>query len=227
MNRLLSIVLTILLSATSLNVSARSDNRTGVSAGTMIMGGKMLFAAIELQMYNDCKAPGADMWEMEPVDRDNLYMCAKVFKDYKDSKGLSLYRKAEVLAKSSYSKLKRALISESVAAGGPSEPPEGCDAHHIVPRQDKRAFSNPYASDAREILKECKIDIDSAENGIFLPNRQDGTSKCTGPYHRNMHNESYYKYVFETLHNGKDNNGCDGVIEELKAIKNKLLNGNY
>lgn len=189
------------------------------------MGGKLLFAAIEREMYNECQEQSADMWEMEPKDREYHYKCVQVFKDYRDSKGLKIYQKAEAHAKKSYSKLKRALIAENIASGGPSEPPEGCDAHHIVPQQDKRKFTLPYADNARKILKNCNIDLDSADNGIFLPNKKDGTSKCNGPYHRDLHTENYYKNIFESLDKANADNGCKGVIDELRLIKNNLLNG--
>lgn len=223
--KITSVFVVLLVMLCSLNAYARSDNKGFVSPSMALTGGKLFFAAIEQSMYNECKEQNGVMWDMEQKDRENDYKCVNVFKDFHDSSGLNQYKKADTLAKTSYSKLKRALIAESVAAGGSGEPPEGCDAHHIVPQQDKRKFAQPYAENARAILKECHIDIDSADNGIFLPSRKDGTSQCEGTYHRDLHTEPYYKFIFESLNNAKLDQGCDGVTDALRTIKHNLLNG--
>jgi hypothetical protein len=222
MHKLLIAVLSILLGITSLNVSARSNERNGVSTGTMIMGGKLFFAAIEREMYNECQEQSADMWDMEPEFRTSNYKCVQVFKDYSDSKGLKLYRKTEALAKTSYSKLKRALINDSAAAGGSSEPPEGCDAHHIVPEHEGRSWAKEYVESSRRILAECQIDINSAENGVFLPNGRTMNRGCEGNHHPSLHTKDYYRNVSEQLNIANQNGDCNDVKDALNKIKSAL-----
>lgn len=108
-------------------------------------------------------------------------------------------------------------------SGMPPEPPENCDAHHIVPKNDARGQLGQYTDFARSILKECKINIDSAINGVFLPNKREG-SKCKGSYHRDLHNENYYIQLSERLKAAREY-GCGEVVNELKYLKIDLING--
>lgn len=226
MQKKITIVLTLLVVLFSLNSYARSDDRSFVSPGMAMTGGKLFFAAIERSMYTDCQEQNADMWDMEQKVRERNYKCVNVFKDFHDFSGLNQYKKADALAKASYSKLKRALISESLAAGGSGEPPEGCDAHHIVPEHDNRPWARKFVEPSRKILAGCNIDINSVENGVFLPRSESTKSDCTGTFHRSMHDELYYTKVFTELDNALNNGGgCSEVKNTLRLIKEDLING--
>lgn len=225
MRKLFIAALSLLAIIASFHANARSNERTGVSTGTMIMGGKMLFAAIEREMYNECQEQSADMWDMEPQDRDYHYKCVQVFKDYRDNQGLKLYRKTEALAKTSYSKLKHALISDSAATGGSSEPPEGCDAHHIVPEHEGRAWAKDAADRSRAVLAQCNIGLNSPENGVFLPNGRKYPPGCVGTHHPSLHTKNYYEKIQLLLETANRNGGCDAVKNMLNEIKQNLING--
>jgi len=93
---------------------------------------------------------------------------------------------------------------------------KGCAAHHIVPQNDQRAASD----NARRILKACKIDINDARNGVYLPYKE--SAACTGANHSKLHTNRYYNYVAEILLNAMNNNGCESVIDELSSLKNQL-----
>ncbi len=119
-------------------------------------------------------------------------------------------------------KLKASLAQEQVAAGMPPEPPDGCAAHHIVPDQEGRLGLKALADEARKAIDGC-VDINDAENGVYLPNG--ANASCPGSYHRTLHNGKYYEDVSRRLTKARLTDGCQGVSEELQAIKSELIGG--
>jgi hypothetical protein len=119
-------------------------------------------------------------------------------------------------------KLKASLAQDQVAAGMPPEPPDGCAAHHIVPDQEGRPGLKAFADAARFAIDGC-IDINDAENGVYLPSR--ANASCPGSYHRTLHNKKYYHDISSRLSDARSNDGCLGVRKELNAIKSDLING--
>ena len=63
--------------------------------------------------------------------------------------------------------------------------PDDHAAHHIVPKDDGRF---PEAKEARKILENFKIDLDSSPNGVPLPYKP-GIGE--GGYHPSIHNGEY------------------------------------
>lgn len=119
--------------------------------------------------------------------------------------------------------LRKNLNMERGAAGMPPDP-DDCEAHHIVPAEDNRKGVGEYTSAARSALKGC-VEINSAENGIFLPNKEGGEG-CEGPHnHRAIHRKDYYEPMAKRLGYAKARNGCGGVRSELGVIKNILRGG--
>jgi hypothetical protein len=116
-------------------------------------------------------------------------------------------------------------LSKSLEASG--EPAKnGCDPHHIVPWNEGRKWAKSYADGAREILDKCRINIDSAQNGIWLPKSQD--AECEGAWHPRIHNKKYYIAVFEDLRKAMMTNGrCKNVKNALERIKLGLENKTY
>lgn len=84
-------------------------------------------------------------------------------------------------------------------------------AHHIV------AGSAPEAQEAREILEKYGIDINSAENGVFLPTVK-GVSSAA--YHPSLHTTLYYRIVNRLLRNASSR---EDVIDILDSIREELL----
>lgn len=88
-------------------------------------------------------------------------------------------------------------------------------AHHIVAGNDRRAAG------LRNILEKYGIDINSADNGVFLPTEK-GVSEAT--YHRGLHTNNYYKNV-ERLFQGVSSK--EEAIEVLQNIREQLIEGNF
>ena len=125
-----------------------------------------------------------------------------------------------VEAKDLYIEARTERLRKNLTAAGEPKPGKGCAAHHIVMKDDGKF---PASKNARKILEECGIDIDSAENGVWLPDTQED-SACHGVYHRTLHTQDYADYVYRLLKFAKEKSGCDGVVSALKDIKSGLTN---
>lgn len=88
-------------------------------------------------------------------------------------------------------------------------------AHHIV------AGSSAKAEEARAILKKYGVDINDAENGVFLPT-QKGVSDAA--YHPGLHTNAYYDEVNNLL---KEASSKEEVVEILGYIKESLQKGTF
>jgi hypothetical protein len=93
----------------------------------------------------------------------------------------------------------------------------GYEAHHIVAEND------PDAADAQAVLKNFGIDINSAENGVFLPATA-ATENVTGSViHRGAtRTDEYIDYVNDQLGNAVTR---EEALEILQSIKNDLIAG--
>ena len=91
-------------------------------------------------------------------------------------------------------------------------------AHHIVPSTDGRYAK---AIQCRDILTKYGVDINSANNGVFLPTVEN-VSKAT--YHGALHNAKYYDKVHSLLSQAKS---YDEVVDVLSIIKTSLLKGTF
>ena len=130
---------------------------------------------------------------------------------------------SQVLEKSNSPKLRKNLNEERKSLGLPPDP-ENCDGHHIVPGGEGRSWAKEFTDPSRKILESCNIDIDSAENGVYLPNNSNEQSECEGTYHKTLHTKNYYSQVLKRLNNVKSE-GCEEVKNELAAIKEDLISG--
>lgn len=94
------------------------------------------------------------------------------------------------------------------------KPGKGYEAHHIV------AWDDPRAAPARSILVEAGIDIDSAENGIWLPNRPKSLKTPSQSIneaftdHASLHTNDYFEYVNHQLVSGGPENAST-VLNDL------------
>jgi len=112
------------------------------------------------------------------------------------------------------------LLRENMVAAGKVEPGFKNSAHHIV-------MSN--STDSRMValqnkMKDLDIDINTAENGIFLPS----SSKVklppgsTLPNHASIHTTAYKQKVFDRL--SSINNSSD-FLRELNKISTEIAGG--
>ena len=95
--------------------------------------------------------------------------------------------------------------------------PVNSAAHHIVPETTKGAQK------ARDILKRYDIDVNGAENGVFLPNYKN-TNGMPGILHNGKHPNSYIDAINERIVKAAEQGGRDSVLEELENIRNILAN---
>lgn len=88
-------------------------------------------------------------------------------------------------------------------------------AHHIVANKDLRS------ADSRRLLKEFDIDINSAENGVWLPHN-DRQPESGLTYHGDTFGKEYFYYVNEKL---KNVNSRQEALDALADIKQVLKTG--
>ncbi|MBL0393036.1 LysM peptidoglycan-binding domain-containing protein [Ramlibacter monticola] len=106
-------------------------------------------------------------------------------------------------------------LGEALEASGYRRPSDSA-AHHIVPEGDARA------ADIRQRLKDWDIEINSADNGVFLP--QKAGSEAAGAYHPKLNNDDYYRQL-ERDFSGV--NTRQRALDTLNDIRGQLLNGTY
>ena len=86
----------------------------------------------------------------------------------------------------------------------------------MIPEADERADA------LRRRLRDLNIDINSAENGVFLP--QKPGSAAPGAYHPSLNNDDYYRQLKRDF---RGINTRSDAIEVLSDIRRQLLNGTY
>ena len=95
-----------------------------------------------------------------------------------------------------------------------AKPEDGCtEPHHIVPYADGRFAS---AIQARAILAEVGIDLNSAANGVWV--------ECGR--HRRMHNGEYYRELLEVLEAATPRNR-EEVTKALNIVRTGILNKTF
>ncbi|EKS4344306.1 AHH domain-containing protein [Clostridium sporogenes] len=107
------------------------------------------------------------------------------------------------------------VLRKNMIKSGVEAPDYANAAHHIVAGTDKRAV------ELRNILKKYDININSAENGVFLPTVKDVSDSA---YHRSLHTNEYYKNVeklFENVGSKED------AVEVLQDIREQLIKGTF
>lgn len=78
-------------------------------------------------------------------------------------------------------------------------------------------------SKCRKILSSFGIDINSADNGVFLPVEDlEGLNKPIN--HRKIHTNKYYQNLYNELNKCKTK---ESVIETLHDIRDKILTGEF
>ena len=88
-------------------------------------------------------------------------------------------------------------------------------------KSDELAEGAAKAEDARKILQKYGIDINDAENGVFLPIVID---VADGVYHPSLHTSAYYDEVNNLL---KDATSKREVLDVLSYISELLQDGTF
>ena len=115
------------------------------------------------------------------------------------------------------SQILRQNLEEQYRKAGKKVPEYPNAAHHIVAGNDTR----PSAVASREILEYFGIDINDANNGVFLPT-VDGVSNATN--HRKIHTDAYHAEVNARLSNARTR---QEAISILNSIVREIQNNNF
>ncbi|MCD5995952.1 AHH domain-containing protein [Pseudomonas sp. CDFA 602] len=94
--------------------------------------------------------------------------------------------------------------------------PANSAAHHIV------GDTSAKAATSRAILKKHGIDVDSAENGVWLPNRNNKDA-LPGILHNGKHPNAYFYKVKKRIADADLRGGKTEVLAELSALKGELI----
>ncbi|MFJ0492295.1 AHH domain-containing protein [Citrobacter werkmanii] len=109
-------------------------------------------------------------------------------------------------------------LSKAMEKNGTPRPKDSA-AHHIVPETAKGA------KPARDILKKHKIDVNGADNGVFLPNRNN-TDGMSGILHNGKHPDDYISAINNRIESADIRGGKQEVINELGRINDILSSAN-
>jgi hypothetical protein len=107
------------------------------------------------------------------------------------------------------------LLRKNMVSAGIVEPSYPNAAHHIVAERSSKAAV------AQALLTSFGIDINSADNGVFLPT---SIVVSNSEYHPSLHTDVYYQNVENDLL--KATNRAE-AIQTLNDIRTNLLNGTY
>lgn len=102
------------------------------------------------------------------------------------------------------------ILRQNMEKAGVHAPPR-YEAHHIVPSTSQ----NDAARQARDILEQWGIDINNADNGIFLPKS----------IHNGLAND--HKYMNAVLEDLRQATSRDDAARILQDIGQQLLDGTY
>ena len=105
------------------------------------------------------------------------------------------------------------------------------EPHHIVPAT--QCDSVGHCALARKILRDSDVDINQADNGVWLP-RTSITSRTASivqsdaaTSHDNVHTRIYFAEIARRLSQAFNSGGPNMVIPELHSIRWRLVQGNF
>ncbi len=99
-------------------------------------------------------------------------------------------------------------------------PPFANEAHHIVPE----GMNIPELNEVRALMKKYGVDLNSASNGVFLPNAANLPHAGSATVHRGSHTAEYARYVANTIKRADPASARD-IVEVLNRLRKELLNG--
>ncbi|WP_233273580.1 AHH domain-containing protein [Streptomyces broussonetiae] len=107
------------------------------------------------------------------------------------------------------------ILGENMEAAGTVRPPETA-AHHIV------ASTSPKAAAARQQLAKFGIDINDADNGVFLPRGSASVNPSGASVHSRIHTNDYYTYVNDMIGGARN---ADEARDVLGYLRSQLQGG--
>ncbi|MCP3857612.1 MAG: hypothetical protein GY698_23280 [Actinomycetia bacterium] len=108
-------------------------------------------------------------------------------------------------------------LGDNLVASGVTRPGNSA-AHHIV------AGNAAGAAEARATLARFGVDINSVDNGVFLPLNTNVANPAGAAVHSTLHTNAYYAGVNDLL--GQATTRTEAV-QALDAIRSQLLSGGF
>lgn len=110
------------------------------------------------------------------------------------------------------------ILGDNLEASGRTRPDyDGAEPHHVIPSGDRRV------EDLRQSLKGWGIDINDADNGVWLPGSRSPDS-APGAYHPRLNNDQYRDAIREALRGVRS---PDEARETLRSIGERLKQGEF
>ena len=107
------------------------------------------------------------------------------------------------------------ILGDNMEAAGTTRPADTA-AHHIV------ASTSPKAASARSQLASFGIDINDADNGVFLPRGSASANPFGASVHSRIHTNDYYNTVNDLMSGARN---ADEARDVLGYMRGQLLGG--
>ena len=108
---------------------------------------------------------------------------------------------------------------------GLKRPPKHA-SHHMVMKSPRKTWADKQAKKAlqksQDLLKKHGIDIDDANNGVYLPHN---TRQPPANYHNELHTQEYAKRMYQRLSDADKIGGKDEVLNELERVRREMEQG--
>lgn len=222
MKRRLCLFLSVSLLSSGLATAGDRAKESGFGWLGAIAGGGALIGAAKAKQQEQCRQTGytGPIWRDPATGKIESHQVKCEPADYGEDWDGQVGGESEALL---LLKSKTTKLRKNMKAAGETEK-KGCAAHHIVPQNENRKWAKENADLSRLVLNECKIDIDDAINGVYLP--FDENAKCEGANHNKLHSIEYYDEVaFRLLLAFKSD--CDQVKNQLQKIKIELKQNTF
>lgn len=112
------------------------------------------------------------------------------------------------------------ILRAELKDAGVTTPPNANQAHHIIPE----GMDIPELNEARAIMNRYGVDLNSASNGVFLPNAKDLPHAGSATVHSGSHTAEYARYVANAIKRANPTSAAD-ITEVLNRLRKELLNG--
>lgn len=120
------------------------------------------------------------------------------------------------------------LLAQNMEASGLGPRPAGSAAHHMVSHGPNKRF--PEVAQSQAILKKHGIDINGADNGVYLPHTRTSPNNTGNPnasVHLPVHTTTYHRTVYARLRQADARGGKAAVERALRQIRRELEQGTF
>jgi A nuclease family of the HNH/ENDO VII superfamily with conserved AHH len=100
-------------------------------------------------------------------------------------------------------------LGDNLIAGGSPKPGTGYQPHHVVPIND------PRAADIQRLLEDAKIDLNSAANGVWLPQNSSVPNSRETP-HNETFRDSYFDYLDKAFAGATDRADIESRLRQIR-----------